>query len=115
MIATSSLGVIYVWKLPDSVTKLIGKKKIQMNLLEKIDEEELEDSMKNTKEGNKKSQAVTPASNSILEPHKDQLSPDLVTPNARLNFGGGQSNLPRWAQSVVGNSEIQDNSRNSKI
>jgi hypothetical protein len=46
LITTSSLGVIYVWKLPEEVTKLIANKKLALKELPQIDEDEMEDSMK---------------------------------------------------------------------
>ena len=51
LITTSSLGVIYIWKLPDAVTQLLDKYKEKPNKhgeflnLHTIDEEELEDTI----------------------------------------------------------------------
>ena len=50
LISTSSLGVIYIWKLPDVVTQLLIKYKEKTNRLgdlnlHQIDEEDLEDSI----------------------------------------------------------------------
>lgn len=46
LITTSSLGVIYVWKLPDEVSKLLARKKSITNELDPIDEDEMEESIK---------------------------------------------------------------------
>jgi hypothetical protein len=46
LITTSSLGVIYVWKLPEEVSKLLVKKKIVVGELDSIDEDEMEDSVR---------------------------------------------------------------------
>lgn len=50
LITTSSLGVIYIWKLPDVVTQLLVKYKEKPNRLgdlnlHQIEEEEFEDSI----------------------------------------------------------------------
>ena len=102
LITASSLGVIYIWKLPESVSKLIGKKKINLNNLEKIDEEELEDSMKETRETPPKPIQQTPKQS------EEDISP---APKEVLKFGKAADNLPRWAQSVVGS----DPNSNSKV
>ena len=78
---------------------MIGKKKVSLKTLEKIDEEELEDSMKDTKEKNK----LTPAQKVI----NNNDSQDLISPEPTkeiLKFGKPKDSLPRWAQSVVGGS-----------
>ena len=56
MITTSCIGVIYIWKLPESVTKLLKKYKLPainpkntaLNL-DQIDEDENEDSIRRFK------------------------------------------------------------------
>ena len=49
LITTSSLGVIYVWKLPDEVAKLLAKKKnLAVSELAPINEDEMEESIKTT-------------------------------------------------------------------
>ena len=53
LITTSSIGVIYIWKLPESVTKLLNRHSANGNgirapglLLDQIDEDENEDTLR---------------------------------------------------------------------
>jgi len=54
LISTSCIGVIYIWKLPDSVYKLLNKHRLLGGanakshglLLDQIDEDENEDSLR---------------------------------------------------------------------
>jgi len=56
LITTSSLGLIYVWKLPEEVQNLLTRSQIRHSatgtsaILDRIEEEELEDSVKTNKQ-----------------------------------------------------------------
>ena len=51
LITTSSVGVIYVWRLPDEVTSLL-RNQVKVSMLETINESELEDSKKGIEDSN---------------------------------------------------------------
>lgn len=59
LITTSSIGVIYIWKLPDTVTRILNRQPMRSHasrstggLLDQIDEDENEDTLKRSKQQN---------------------------------------------------------------
>lgn len=83
LITTSSLGVIYIWKLPESIQKLLNKNVVKspkksQTILDAIEEADMEDSVK-------KPEMKEPAKEPVKEPDPKPF----VTPTGE---GGGMRN-----------------------
>jgi hypothetical protein len=117
--------VIYVWKLPEEVSKLLVKKKVIVGELDSIDEDEMEDSVKRGGSSARenpfdKSNNTNNVKNELddifaqigqvngkiknMEEEKKFEGPKSIGESEQesINFGDKGNKLPRWAQSIYG-------------